>query len=122
MGHEPSVRQSAPKEPAVSVYSTLFFAGSVPHGVLGTLFTVPSSKVAVLRDMEQFTGGAADLFNVQISVSGLPTIVWYLNSAPASSWHQWTGRTVIPAGGLIQAFAQNANDQLIVSGYLLDSP
>lgn len=94
----------------------------MPHGVLGTLFTVPSSDVCVIRDMEQFTGGAADLFNVQISVSGSLSIVWYLSSAPASSWHQWTGRVVVPPGGLIQAFASNANDQLIVSGYLLSAP
>ena len=106
----------------MTTYSTQFFRGPVPAGVLGTLYTVPANDVVVLRDIELFIGGTADLFNLQIGVPGNTEIVWYLNSPPASSWHQWTGRTVVKGGESIFAFATNANDQIVVSGYLLTGP
>lgn len=103
----------------MSVYSTLFFRGSLPVNALEQLYTVPATMTVVVRDMEMLTSGANDLFNVQIGTSGATTVMWYLSQLPAATWHQWQGRTVIPPGQSLYAYSAQGAAQLVVSGYLL---
>lgn len=103
----------------MSVYSTRFFRGSLPANSLDLLYTVPATMTVVLRDMEVLVAAANDLINVQIGTSGGTTVVWYLSAQPASSWHQWQGRTVLNSGESLYGYSGSGAAQLVISGYLL---
>lgn len=103
----------------MSTYSTQFFRGALSANVLKDLYTVQANTVVVIRDVELLISAEGDLFNLQIGPPGSTTVVWYVSGAPASSWHQWQGRTVAPAGEHLWAYSGLGAAQLIVSGYLL---
>jgi hypothetical protein len=103
----------------VSVYSTLFFHGTVPAGV-PTLYTVPAAMTVVLRDLELYNGDAVERnTNFQLQVAGSQAIFWAPQVQPAT-WYQWHGRTVIPSGGIVIGYGGGSTlIQLTMSGYLL---
>jgi len=103
----------------VSLYSTQFFAGTIPTNALTNAFTVPAGELVVLRDMDALIVTASDLFNVQIGVAGATTVVWYVTATATPEWVQWQGRTVVKAGESIWVYSSGSNTQAVLSGYLL---
>lgn len=103
----------------MTTYSTQLAAQTLPANVFTSLYTVPTGDVVVIRDVEVFVGVTTSIFNLQVGSPGSTFIVWYLSSPAASSWHQWQGRTVVPAGQQIWAYSAAASLQVVVSGYLL---
>jgi hypothetical protein len=103
----------------LSVYSTLFYHGTLPTNALTVIYTVPAGQTVVVRDVELLISAANDLFNLQVNVSGTLAVMWYVAQSPATTWHQWSGRVVIPSGGELEAYSALGADQLVVSGYLL---
>jgi hypothetical protein len=103
----------------VSVYSTLFYLGTLPTAQ-GTLYTVPALQTVVVRDIELTNPGVGTpLTYVSAHVSGLDAVIMWLNAFPNDTSQQWQGRVVLPAGSLIRGYCAVANVQCIVSGYLL---
>jgi hypothetical protein len=103
----------------VSTYSTRFFIGAMPTAQ-GVLYTVPAGFTVVLRDIElyQYSGGSG-LYYLAISAAGSNAIVYAVTAAPTASSYHWDGRVVMNAGDELLGQAAAANNQVVVSGYLL---
>lgn len=103
----------------MSTYSSSLFVGSFPVAQ-GLLFTVPTGVTCVIRDIEVYTWDVAGTaFNVAVDVSGQVGTVYQVTAADSKSSHQWTGRTVIPAGSTIIGQAGTNLNSGCISGYLL---
>lgn len=104
-------------------YSTNFFTGSLPDSE-ATLYTVPSSYVAVVRDVEVFNGSLDEAsFRLDVTVPGSPTAFWWgINNLASGAVTQWKGRLVLPPSSTISGLANESEFFVIVSGYLLSSP
>jgi hypothetical protein len=103
----------------MTVYSTLLFTGLLPVGT-GTLYTVPSGYVAVVRDIEVWSGATSQAgINFGLLSSGFYAVIWNLEIQP-SAWQQWKGRVVAPAGLELQGYGGGQSTiHACVSGYLL---
>jgi hypothetical protein len=101
----------------MTVYSQLLWAGS-PSLNPETVFS-PSST-AVVRDMEVYNGdsNAHELYAALLS-PGFPETRWLYITVPATSSWQWQGRVVVPAGGGLVLWMDNADfSNVVVSGYV----
>lgn len=105
-------------------YSSALFGGAVSTGSFTTLYDVPSGYVAVIRDMAYFAySGDAQFLQVAVVNPG-PSggTIWYVISPAAVGTVQWQGRAVVESSGSIEAICGSADNQLVISGYLLSSP
>jgi hypothetical protein len=104
----------------VSTYSKLLGTLNTTTA-MQTFYTVPAAVVAVVRDLEatDFSGMDNQLF-FQISVPGFKQAVIVLQTLAGPKWSQWTGRLVVPSGGLLQAASAHTGHSIAVSGYELD--
>jgi hypothetical protein len=100
-------------------YSTRFWIGQLPTA-WGSLYTVPAGYVVVLRDME-FTNYTASALTVSLAVetSGTGGVYLYTASVPANAHVQWTGRTVMDPGDVLQGLSSSGGLAALISGYLL---
>jgi hypothetical protein len=104
-------------------YSTRFFAGTPASGAQ-TVYTVPSSYVAVLRDLSAFQAyDGAQLVLAQAVVPGPLTAAFiYEDELAYLSVVHWEGRVVLNAGDALQLYSAEGEVQWVVSGYLLSAP
>lgn len=100
-----------------AVYSTQFASGVQTGAGSGTLFTVPSGYLVVVRSIQifQYTGTAetfqiADGSGVSIATAISPGAPWQLD---------WDGRAVLNAGETIEFSTGGGGWTYRVSGYLL---
>jgi hypothetical protein len=105
-------------------YSTSFFAGQVTEtDAFVMLFTVPSSYVAVVRDVQvcNLTSDDTDLW---ISTNPGPASLQWAQLSPGASGGtaQWTGRVVLDAGWTLELYTEVEPLVVVASGYLLSSP
>jgi hypothetical protein len=105
----------------LSVYSVrLGYATVTPSGAI--LFTVPSGRTVVVRDIEASNSGSAtSSLNVALVVSGSGNVgnVLVLQNVAAGAHTQWEGRLVLNAGDELAAGATAGSFFLVVSGYSL---
>lgn len=85
---------------------------------------MPAGYVAVVRDLEVLTySGAAETAQFFVRIPGPLAITFaWLNCPATIEGVQWQGRVVANAGDILQASVSTADNQLVVSGYLLSSP
>lgn len=88
-------------------------------------FEVPAANVAVLRDFTAFATVAATFAQLRIQNSeAAPAItVASLELAAIEAYEQWTGRVVVPGGGVISLNLGSlaAGLEIYVGGYLLNA-
>lgn len=101
------------------IYSTRFLAWSDDE--TPAPYTVPTGYVAVVRDVDVWSGGGA-MINVQLAVNAVAKF-WAAQFTVESIAQvaQWRGRQVLQAGEDLVFSADGATDGL-VSGYLLSLP
>lgn len=105
----------------MSVYSTLFAAGSTVAG-FQVVYTVPALMTVVVRDIEVTNLTAlSGLLNVSRAVSGTAQqLIWRTPTLPTLTWAQWAGRTVLNPGDEIGLDGGSSSGwTYLVSGYLL---
>lgn len=89
------------------------------------LFTVPTSYVGVIRDVEVANvGGSSDFVSFYVAKApGSPAATfWKQVDIGSSTWAQWKGRVVFDAGDTLHGFSGSGDFQALISGYLLSSP
>lgn len=89
-----------------------------------SLYTVPASYIAVIRDLElQQLGAGDDSIELDIEIPGpLEVPIFRANDVPQFTHIQWQGRVVMNAADQL-SFATLGNEwAVVVSGYLLSSP
>lgn len=105
-------------------YSTRFYLGTATSEQT-TVYTVPGTYIAVIRDVQYYVEGAAidDVYLVAAESPGTPAAVIAavgdLGPNAGTSWH---GRVVLNGGDLLQLGAYGDTLFLTISGYLLSSP
>lgn len=105
----------------MSVYSTRVYLGT-PSGSSETLYTVPGSKLFVVRDIEVRNSNSGGTATATYGVDSGGGDVFCITSgtiAASSSW-RWDGRLVLNAGDKLRQSATNTN-RVAISGYLLDA-
>lgn len=101
------------------VYSTEAYKGVVTStGVFVSLYTVPTGKVFIVRDLDGYpqAAGAGSLFG------GTNPGFWM--SLPYAAQYaavQWRGRQVLAAGEVFGVVVSTQPFTLAVSGYLLNA-
>lgn len=98
--------------------SSALFAGTIPLGVLATLYTVPSNQTVILKSVYTWTPAAApDVFSVGVQRPGIATIYVQRNlSIPADTTAEWNGWLVLVPGDLLVAGCANGNVNFWLSG------
>jgi len=106
------------------VYSAPFilYTDSTPNAQ----FEVPANRVAVIREWDLATELAATSATLGLQADGsAPEVVFaYLETAGVLSSAQWTGRVIVPPGGII-TYTQatlGVGSSAYVGGYLLGPP
>lgn len=104
----------------MSTYSTRF-GGGLHTGGAGTIYTVPSGYVVVVRCITAYNAGASsDAFEVSAQVSGSLIPIYHVTNVAASSNSlEWEGRVVLNAGEFINVATGGQQWSYTVSGYLL---
>lgn len=103
----------------MTIYSQQLFLGQVAAAQT-ILYTVPSSTVTVIRDIEICNQGAvADLIHFVIGASGTLR-TWFTSSTLNSNQSaQWQGRVVLLTGQTIQSVTGGQAWNIAISGYEL---
>jgi len=106
----------------VSIYSTHFWQGE-GTGSAQTLYTVASTQVAIIRDVEYLNNTAAqDTLYLTANVPGFsPALFAIANQVLAGGGAQWQGRVVLPSSSSISLPPFPAGVYVIVCGYLFDA-
>lgn len=103
------------------VYSAQFinYSGSTPN----TQYEVPAGFTAVVREIDYTVAAADTALGVYFANSPDAPTIWIdaRTIAAVLQSEQWTGRVVVPAGGLITLDAIDVGDTVTVyvGGYLL---
>lgn len=104
----------------MSVYSTRFIAALGLSPFSGATYTVPSGKVAIVRDIDvSNVSGAASRPFLYYSAAGYVVTYLPIDAPPSAS--SWRGRQVFEASEVFGVYAQAATINAFVSGYLLDA-
>lgn len=98
--------------------SAVLFAGTIPLGVLTTLYTVPAGQTVILKSSHEWTPAALpDVFSVGVQRSGVATIYIQRNlSIPADTIAEWNGWLTLVPGDLLVAGCANGNVNFWLSG------
>ena len=102
-----------------AVYSTRFLAWAADESP--PAYTVPDGYVAVVRDLDVWSGGGA-MINWQLAVNEIAKFAagqFTIESLAQTA--QWRGRQVLNAGEFLVFSSDGALDGMI-SGYLLTLP
>lgn len=107
----------------MTIYSASLFHGYIPTGFTA-IYTPPVGKTSVVRDIEIYNGDTGPhTVNFQVGSSGTTAILWNQVQVPNSTWEQWSGRVVIPAGGSLWGYGGGSSlIQAVISGYELTEP
>lgn len=104
---------------ALPAYSIRLASLAAQAAGVHLLYTVPSGKIAVVRDIDLVTGlavaGTAAIF------AGSSGATFFTSSgAVALVWSEWRGRQVLPAGETLKVVVIGGQQyDVTVSGYLL---
>ena len=102
----------------------MIYSTNLALGALGTssanLYTSPAGVTTVVREIDLYSfSGATDYVVFGCNVAGIGATFWYFTTLAPAQTYQWKGRLVIPAGQVINGFAQSANNTYVISGYQL---
>lgn len=102
-----------------NVYSTRFVAWAA--SMLPPAFEVPAGYVAIVRDIDVWSGGGA-MINWQVEViEGAKFAAGQFTIESIAQTAQWRGRQVLEPGEFLEFQSDGPTDGLI-SGYLLGLP
>jgi hypothetical protein len=107
-----------------SVYSTQFFAGSLPNGGSSGPLVVPAGQLWIVRDISGVLDGPTFANQLGVRAAGVYFYGFVINpgTTPPVAFH-WEGRTVVSSGETLQVDnAGSAFIDVIVSGYVLALP
>jgi hypothetical protein len=104
----------------VAVYSievaSVVLASTGAH----TLYTVPTGKVLILRDVRVWSGaGSANA--IALWATGTVTVAFFGWSLGSGTWGSWEGRVVLPASRQLRINIGGQPVHCQASGYLLDA-
>jgi hypothetical protein len=103
---------------ASAVYSTLFLStAGLTSGTVS--YTVPSGRLAILRDVDVVSLSAGAAFCIVFGPAGQRLWIATPVAATPAGWFGWRGRQIYGAGSTIQIEGGGVSWDVMASGYLL---